>query len=69
MSDPSHAQNQGHDDHRSRTRQNVIVLAALIALLILGWWLYGALRSYLRLEACIETGRRDCATIDIKSEP
>jgi hypothetical protein len=69
MPQPSHAQKEDHDDHRSRTRQNVVVLAVLVALLLLGYWLYGALRSYLRIEACIEAGRRDCATLDIKSEP
>jgi len=51
--------NSGQEDSR-RTRQNVFVLCFLIGLLLAGLWLFSALRSYLRIEACIEAGYRNC---------
>jgi hypothetical protein len=49
------------DEHR-RTRQNVVVLALLVVLLSLGLWLFAELRAYLKIEACIEAGYRNCGT-------
>jgi len=51
--------NTGNEDGR-RTRQNVFVLCFLIGLLLAGLWLFSALRAYLRVEACIEAGYRNC---------
>ena len=50
---------QGQDEHR-RTRQNIAVLALLVVLLSLGLWLFAELRAYLKIEACIEAGYRNC---------
>jgi hypothetical protein len=47
-----------------RTRQNVVVLCVLLGLLLGGLWLFSALRSYLKIEACIEAGYRNCAPTD-----
>jgi len=47
------------DEHR-RARQNIAVLALLVVLLSLGLWLFAELRAYLKIEACIEAGYRDC---------
>jgi hypothetical protein len=52
---------QGQDEHR-RTRQNIAVLALLVVLLSLGLWLFAELRAYLKIEACIEAGYRNCGT-------
>ena len=51
--------NSGHEDSR-RIRQNIIVLLFLIGLLLGGLWLFSALRAYLRIEACVEAGYRNC---------
>jgi hypothetical protein len=52
---------QSQDEHR-RTRQNIAVLALLVVLLSLGLWLFAELRAYLKIEACIEAGYRNCGT-------
>ena len=49
---------------RDRTRQNLLVLGVLFALLLSGLWLYSTLRAYLKIEACVEAGYRDCVPID-----
>ena len=54
-------QNRNDDEERSRSRQNVIVLALLVALLGGGLWLFAELRAYLKIEACVEAGYRNCA--------
>jgi hypothetical protein len=48
------------ESDRHRTRQNVVVLCMLLG----GLWLFSALRSYLKIEACIEAGYRNCAPTD-----
>jgi hypothetical protein len=53
---------KGDDEERRRTRQNVAVLALLLVLLLLGLWLFAELRAYLKIEACIEAGYRDCGS-------
>jgi len=52
-----------HEGKR-RTRQNIIVLCFLLGLLLAGLWLFSVLRSYLRVEACVEAGYRNCDAID-----
>jgi hypothetical protein len=49
---------------RRRTRQNLLVLTLLALLLVLGLWLYSELRAYLKVEACIEAGYRNCGATD-----
>ena len=60
----------GHDggEDRNRTRQNVAVLGILLGLLLAGLWLFSALRSYLKVEACIEAGYRNCAPAETPTE-
>ena len=48
-----------HDERRT-ARQNIAVLAVLVVLLSLGLWLFTELRAYLKIEACIEAGYRNC---------
>jgi len=52
------------DDGKRSTRQNIIVLCFLLGLLLAGLWLFSVLRSYLRVEACVEAGYRNCDAID-----
>ena len=54
---PQHA-----GDDQGRSRQNLLVAGALVLLLVLGLWLFHELRGYLRIEACVEAGYRDCDT-------
>jgi hypothetical protein len=56
---PSH--DNSDDEEKRRTRQNILVLALLLLLLILGLWLFAELRAYLKIEACVEAGYRNCA--------
>jgi hypothetical protein len=53
--------NGDDEEERRRTRQNILVMALLLLLLILGLWLFAELRAYLKIEACIEAGYRNCA--------
>ena len=55
-----------HDDadERRRTRQNILALALLLLLVLLGLWLFAELRAYLKIEACIEAGYRNCAPVE-----
>src|SRR5262245_48000136 len=46
----------------SRMRQNIAALCFLLGLLLAGLWLFSALRTYLRIEACVEAGYRNCDT-------
>jgi len=57
--DDNERNGKGQDDHR-RTRQNIAVLAVLAVLLSLGLWLFAEIRAYLKIEACIEAGYRNC---------
>ncbi len=57
---PKREAGQKEDSGTSRTRQNVIALCILVALLLGGLWLYRSLETYLRIEACVEAGRRNC---------
>jgi hypothetical protein len=45
-------------------RQNVIALCLLFGLLLAGLWLFSTLRTYLKIEACVEAGYRNCETLD-----
>jgi hypothetical protein len=63
MTPPGDPQTSREEDHR-RTRQNLLVLALLVLLLALGLWLYAELRAYLKIEACIEAGYRNCGTTE-----
>jgi hypothetical protein len=54
--------NRGDDEERRRTRQNIAVLGLLVVLLALGLWLFAELRAYLKVEACLEAGYRNCST-------
>jgi hypothetical protein len=55
-------ENRGDDEEHRRTRQNIAVLGLLVVLLVLGLWLFTELRAYLRVEACLEAGYRNCGT-------
>ncbi len=50
------------DDDKARRWDVVpaLVLVGLVALMLLGWWLYPKLQSYMAEQDCIATGRTNC---------
>jgi hypothetical protein len=38
----------------------MLVLAGVVALMLLGWWLYPKLQRYMTEQDCIATGRTNC---------
>jgi len=51
-------------DNLRRHRQNLMVLAALLLLLLLGLWLFHEIKGYLKVEACVEAGFRNCGATE-----
>lgn len=49
---------------RRRMFQNLFAMALVIGLIGGGAWLIIHLRESLKMEACLESGRRNCAKID-----
>ena len=41
-----------------------MVLAALLLLLLLGLWLFHEIKGYLKIEACVEAGFRNCGATE-----
>jgi hypothetical protein len=39
----------------------VLVLAGLVVLGLLGWWLYPRLQQFMSVQDCIATGRTNCS--------
>ena len=54
----------GEDPDRGKSRQNLAVLGLLAGLVLLGLWLFSTLRAYLKVEACVEAGYRNCMPIE-----
>lgn len=54
----------GDTDHRGANRRNVIGLAVVVAIALLGWLLIRELQAKSKLEDCLLSGRRDCAPIE-----
>ncbi len=71
---PPPGANPGHDraqdrncdtDRRGRmVRQNIASIILLLAIVLAGALLITSLRSSMKMQACVESGRRDCARID-----
>jgi hypothetical protein len=57
------------EEDRLRMRQNLAALAVLIAIVVLGSWLIDSLRTYSRIQTCIEAGHRNCVPIDPRHQP
>ena len=49
---------------RRRTMQNLAAAAVVFGLVVGGLWLIVHLRESLKIEECVESGRRNCVTID-----
>jgi len=56
-------------DDRLRMQQNLAVLAAVAVLVLLGIWIIDGMQRYTRTLACIETGHRACAVLDVDQLP
>ena len=49
---------------RRRMFENLVVTAVVAALVVGGAWLIITLRENFRLQACLESGRRNCERLD-----
>jgi len=65
----SRSQTADELDDRVRMRQNLAALAVIIAIVVLGSWLIDSLRTYSRIQTCIEAGHRNCMPIDPQHQP
>ena len=55
-----------HDEqHRRKSTQNIGALLLIAAIVAGGAWLIVQLQASMRLEACIESGRRNCGQIEL----
>ena len=47
------------DDDRVRMRQNLAAMIVIVCIVVLGTWLIESLRTYSRIQTCIEAGHRN----------
>ncbi len=52
------------EDDARRSRTNLIVLAAVVALVLLGIVLVKAMKYYSDMQDCAAAGHRDCQPVD-----
>jgi hypothetical protein len=57
------------DEDRLRMRQNLAAMAVIVAIVVLGSWLIESLRTYSRIQLCLEAGHHNCVPIDHKYQP
>jgi hypothetical protein len=50
---------------RDRARSNLIMLAVAIVVVVAGVWLVNTMVEMRRLQECAESGRHNCAPIDV----
>ena len=55
------------DEFRRRMIQNVAAAAVVLALVVGGAYLIVYLRNAMKLEACLESGRKNCVRVDTKA--
>jgi hypothetical protein len=53
------------DNDRLRMRQNLAAAVVLALLLLSGVWVIDELAASSRIEACIEAGHRNCASLEL----
>jgi hypothetical protein len=63
------AQSADDPDDRVRMRQNMAALIVIVAIVVLGSWLIESLRTYSRIQMCIEAGHRNCVPVEHKYQP
>lgn len=57
----------GDTDRGGANRRNLVGLAVVVALALLGWLLIRELQAKSKLEDCLLSGRRDCAPIETQN--
>jgi len=55
--------NSGKDQGGGSNRRNLVGLAVVLVVALLGWLLIRELQAKSKLEDCLLSGRRDCAPI------
>jgi hypothetical protein len=53
------------DDEGNRQRGTLLALAAVVVIVVIGFLLVWKMWQDEKLQECYETGRRDCAPIDV----
>ena len=67
---PANVRAEPHgDDDRVRMRQNLAAMIVIVCIVVLGTWLIESLRTYSRIQTCIEVGHRNCVPVDQKYQP
>jgi hypothetical protein len=68
---PAHTRSYSAEDveDRLRMRQNLAALTVIVCIVVLGTWLIESLRTYSRIQTCIEAGHRNCVPVDPKYQP
>lgn len=61
--DPEHDQ-----DDSEIQRQNIVALVFVAVLAVFGIWLVHAYRTHLMLQTCFESGRRNCAPLELEKD-
>jgi hypothetical protein len=56
-------------EDRLRMRQNVAALVVISCIVVLGTWLIEGLRTYSRIQMCVEAGHRNCVPVDQGHQP
>jgi hypothetical protein len=48
------------EDDRGRRNSNLVALAAVVVLVLLGYWAFTALDHSRKFQRCLDEGRRNC---------
>jgi hypothetical protein len=54
-----------HEDERDRGRNNVLFLVVAVLVVVAGIWLVNKLIDMRNLQNCLESGRRNCAPVEV----
>jgi hypothetical protein len=66
---PDPGQDPGPDPReveRDRRRTNLIMLVVALAVVVAGVWLVNKMVDLRRMQECVESGRHNCAPIDVR---
>ncbi len=61
---------ESHDEkaeNERRTTANLLAVIVVLLLIIAGYWLIRYFQQKLKLEECLESGRRDCVPVYVRN--
>ena len=59
-------QERDGESERERRLANLLILAFVAAVVVVGVWLANAMVDYRKIDDCLAQGRRNCAPIDAR---